>query len=190
MANWWIGRQIDGGDAGTGRPAVPFDYALTDFDAVVFDETGRQTLRVAGPRLEHDPKTRTALLVDPRFVVPGEPADWRGRAERGRLARADEELQLEGAVVLTRPDPRGEIRIETERLDYDRRTGRLTAPETVRFTQAGSELVGGTLVYLLNDDRLELQNDVHATYRDAGTAAAAGARRGDGNDDSPGPGRR
>ena len=190
VANWWLGQRSEGDRAALERPPVPFDYALSDFDAVLYDDAGRVTLRVAGPRLEHDPETRTAVLLEPRFEVPGNAGDWQGRSERGRLARDDDRLELVGDVVLARPDPRGEIRIETARLAYDRTDATLRSPAEVRFTQAGTELVGGTLVYLLNDDRVELQDDVHAIYRDADPAADAGAsRRGDDHAD-PGPGRR
>jgi LPS export ABC transporter protein LptC len=188
--NWWIAQRGDLGDAGPERPPVPFDYALTDFEAVLIDDTGRETLRVRGPRLEHDPDTRTALITDPDFVVAGDEADWQGRAERGRLARDDDRLELEGRVVLNRPHPRGMLRIETERLDYERADGRLTSPGRVRFTQAGTELVGGTLTYLLNDDRVELQDDVHAIYRDASDPADGGADGRDGDRADPGAGNR
>ena len=188
--NWWIAQRGGPGDAGRERPPVPFDYALSDFDAVMIDETGRETLRIRGPRLEHDPVTRTAELTDPTFEVPGNEADWQGRADRGRLVRNDDRLELEGRVELHRPHPRGMLRIETERLDYDRPGGRLTSPGRVRFTQAGTELVGGTLIYLLNDDRVELQDDVHAIYRDAGDPAGGDADGRDGRRADPGAGTR
>ena len=188
--NWWITQRGDRGGDRPVRPPVPFDYALTDFDAVMIDETGRETLRVRGPRLEHDPDTRTARLTDPVFEVPGDQADWQGRAERGRLVRNDDRLELEGSVVLNRPHPRGMLRIETAQLNYDRADGRLTAPGRVRFTQAGTELVGGTLIYLLNDDRVELQDDVHAIYRDASDSAGSSADGRDGDRADPGAGNR
>lgn len=186
--NWWLAQRGDDDGARVERPSVPFDYALTDFDAVLYDKAGRTTLRVSGPRLEHDPATRTALLLEPRFEVPGEDADWQGRASRGRLARTDDRLELEGDVQLSRPHPRGTVRIRSERLDYDRNEGTLRSPERVRVTQAGTELVGGTLVYRLNDDRVELQEHVHAIYRDVEPAVDPGFDRRSDNDTGPGPG--
>lgn len=185
VGNWWLSRSQEATGDEDGRVAAPFDYALTDYEAVLFDADGNESLRVAGPRLEHDPESRTALLQDPRFTLPGERADWQGRADRGRLSRDDETLLLEGRVELVQPQPRGPLRVTTERLAFERPAGVLRSDRPTRITQAGTELVGGTLTYLLNDDRVELQDDVHAIYRDP-----ADARAGRSDAADPGAGRR
>ena len=190
VGNWWLTRtDLAGSDANNRAPAT-FDYALSDFDAVLFDADGRISMRVSGPRLEHDPETRAARLIQPRFVLPGDEADWAGRADNGLIERNDETLTLLGNVEATRPHPRGQVVIEAQRLDHDRRTAQLTSDRPVRVRQAGDELSGGTLVYFMNDDRVELEHDVHAIFRDG--AAGNDSRDPSGTDFDrgmePGPG--
>ena len=187
LGNWWLNQRGDRDTDRTARPDATFDYALSDYRATLFDDEGRVSLRVTGPRLEHDPATREARLEQPRFELPGDDAAWTGRADRGVLARDDDTLALIGNVVVERPHPRGTVTIEAERLDHDRRAGQLVSDRPVRVRQAGDELTGGTLVYFMNDDRVELENDVHAIYRrhDGG---AADADSGGDRDPAPGPG--
>ena len=92
-------------------PDTRFDYTLTDFSARFLDADGRVELLVSGPRLEHDSALRVASLIDPRFHIEPEGADWRGRADRALLLRDADELQLAGKVVLTHQSERGEVRI-------------------------------------------------------------------------------
>ncbi|MBY6205137.1 LPS export ABC transporter periplasmic protein LptC [Halomonas denitrificans] len=183
LGNWWLNQRGDRDADATDRPEATFDYALSDYRATLFDAEGRVSLRVAGPRLEHDPATREARLEQPRFELPTDDAAWTGRADRGVLYRDDETLALIGNVVAERPHPRGTVRIDAERLDHDRRAGELRSDRPVRVRQAGDELTGGTLVYFMNDDRVELENDVHAIYRDASDDESLGDR-----DPAPGAG--
>lgn len=185
LGNWWLNQRGDRNTGRTDRPVATFDYALSDYRATLFDAEGKVSLRVAGPRLEHDPATREARLEQPRFELPGDDAAWTGRADRAVLARDDDTLALIGNVVAERPHPRGTVTIEAERLDHDRRAAQLVSDRQVRVRQAGDELTGGTLVYFMNDDRVELENDVHAIYRrDVGDAADVDSR----GDRDPAPG--
>lgn len=188
IGNWWLTRTDSGEDRGDGRATATFDYALSEFDAVLFDEAGQISMKVSGPRLEHDPETRNARLIQPRFVLPAEEADWNGRADHGLIVRNDQTLTLLGNVEATRPHPRGQLLIEAQRLDHDRIAGQLTSDQPVRVSQAGSELTGGTLVYFLNDDRVELEDDVHAIYRDAVAGRDDDRRAERGLESGPGPG--
>ncbi len=183
LGNWWLNQRGDRDADRSDRPVATFDYALSDYRATLFDAEGRVTLRVAGPRLEHDPTRREAHLDRPRFELPGDDAVWTGRADRAVLARDDDTLALIGDVVAERPHPRGRVIIEAERLDHDRRAAQLVSDRPVRVRQAGDELTGGTLVYFMNDDRVELENDVHAIYRDASDGESLGDR-----DPAPGAG--
>ena len=193
--NWWLNQ------AWQPEPPVPeaveqdIDYALGDFEAQFFDAEGTLTLEVAGPRLEHDAVTRQARIPDPRFVI--DPADqaWAGTADLALVERDSRQLTLQGTVRIEKPHPRGTIRIESDEVQYDRGDSRgdnrgdsrsdnrgdnrgnnrgeatLHSPGPVRMRQDGTELTGGTLTAWIDEERMELEQDVHAIYRPAGAAA-------------------
>lgn len=173
--NWWLNRawQTEPPVPGTVAPEV--DYALGDFEAQFFDAEGTLTLDIAGPRLEHDAVTRQARIPEPRFVI--DPADqaWAGTAELALVQRDSRRLTLQGTVRIEKPHPRGAIRIESDEVQYDRGDNRgaatLHSPGSARMRQDGTELTGGTLTAWIDEERMELEQDVHAIYRPARAAA-------------------
>lgn len=169
--NWWLNR------AWQPEPPVPetvapdIDYALGDFEAQFFDAEGTLTLNVAGPRLEHDAVTRRARIPAPRFVI--DPADqaWAGTADLALVDRDSRRLTLQGTVRIEKPHPRGTIRIESDEIQYDRGDATLYSPGPAHMRQDGTELTGGTLTAWIDEERMELDQDVHAIYRPARAAA-------------------
>lgn len=169
--NWWLNQ------AWQPEPPAPdsvdqrIDYALTGFRAQFFDSEGALSLDVSGPRLEHDALTRQAQITRPRFVI--DPADqaWSGTSEHALVERDSRRLVLWGEVKIDKPHPRGTIRMESDEIHYDRSAGTLHSPGTATMQQAGTELTGGTLTAWIDDERMELDQHVHAIYRAGGTAA-------------------
>ncbi len=149
------------------------NYALDDFEARFFDAKGRQTVRVAGPRLEHVALSREALIARPDFVIDPDGEPWTGSAEQARIERDSQVLRLESRVRVKREHPRGRLHIETERLDYDHPARRLHSPVPALLEQAGNSLSGGTLTIWIDDERMELHENVHAIYRAMEHADAA-----------------
>lgn len=169
--NWWLNQAW--------RPDPPppetveqdIDYALGDFEAQFFDAEGSLTLNIAGPRLEHDAVTRQARIPDPRFVIDPTDQAWSGTADLALVERESRQLTLQGTVRIEKPHPRGTIRIETDEIQYDRGAATLYSPVQAVMRQDGTELTGGTLSAWIDEERMELEQDVHAIYRPAGAAA-------------------
>lgn len=178
IGNWWLNRAFQPEPPAPVAIEQRIDYALTNFQAQFYDTDGKQTLRVAGPRLEHDALTREATIEAPRFAIDPADAAWSGRAETGRVDRDSNRLVLDGSVRIERPHPRGQIRIESDELHYDRPAGTIHSPGPARIEQAGTELTGGTLTVWIDDQTMELERDVHALYRGHGNGAG-GAAAGD-----------
>lgn len=161
------------------RAAVPraeIDYALDQFEASFFNPDGQRTVQVAGPRLEHRAESREARILQPRFILDPDGEPWQGTAEQAFIARDAQRLRLESSVVIERDHPRGRLRIETERLDYDHPARTLHSPGPARLQQGGHSLSGGTLTAWIDDERMELHANVQAIYR-----AEIHARRGAGS---------
>lgn len=153
-------------------PDTRFDYTLSDFSARFRNAQDIVELTVSGPRLEHVSETRIGMLTEPRFNIEPEGADWHGEARRGRILRDDEELVLEDEVILTRPHPNGEIRIQTESLHHHRARRTITSDKPVEIHQAGSWLHAGGMTIRLDDNIIELTNHVQGEIQPA-TASLA-----------------
>lgn len=148
----------------TSVPDTRFDYTLTEFSARFRDADNRVELVLAGPRLEHVWAERVARVEAPEFHIEPEGADWRGSAANARVLRDQEVLILEGDIELIHRASRGELRVRTERLRYDRRTRILSADTPVEITQAGSILQSGGLKIELDNNLLELTDGVQGEF--------------------------
>lgn len=160
---WWPVEIVDG--ERPGPPDPRFDYVLGDFHARFYDERGELDLELRGPRLVHAEATRQAVVTDPEFRIRSDDTVWDGRARSALLHRDNDWLTLREDVVVTRPHPRGEVVIRSDRIEYDRSAGRIHSPVQARVSQAGTELTGGTLTVWTADQRMELDNHVEAIYR-------------------------
>jgi len=169
--NWWLNLAVQPEIGPIARTDQRIDYALENFNAAFFDDSGQLTLRVAGPRLNHDAVTRRATVTEPSFEIGPEVQGWTGRSDRGIIDRNARRLTLEGDVKMQRPDPRGELFIESERLEYDEAHATVHSPGPARVEQAGNLLTGGTLTVWIDQERMELTRDAHAIYRAADPAA-------------------
>lgn len=169
--NWWLDRAVQPQIEPTARSDQRIDYALENFRAAFFDEDGRLTLRVAGPRLEHDAVARVVGVTDPTFEIEPEVQGWKGRSDRGIIDRDARRLTLDGGVEMQRPHPRGELFVESERLVYDEANATVHSPGPAQVAQAGNLLTGGTLTVWIDQERMELTRDAHAIYRAADPAA-------------------
>lgn len=165
-------------------PDTRFDYTLTEFSARFRDAEGRVELLVSGPRLEHDSALRVATVIDPRFHIEPEDADWQGRADRALLLRDADEMQLEGNVVLTQQGERGEVRISSERLHHHGRTRTIEFPGPVLLQHPGSFVQAGRALLRLDDDIVEFSNHVQGEL----LPGRSGSGTVSGHD--PGPGQR
>lgn len=169
--NWWMNRALQP------VPPVPesveqrIDYALRDFRAQFFDAEGTLTLDVSGPRLEHDAVTREAQITSPSFVIDPSDQAWAGTADHALVERESRRLMLQGSVQIEKPHPRGIIHIESDEMHYDRDAATIHSPGPAHMQQAGTELTGGTLTAWIDEERMELEQDVHAIYRPARAAA-------------------
>lgn len=141
-------------------PDTRFDYTLSHYEARFRDAGDQIELLLSGPRLEHVWAERIARLESPEFHIEPDAADWRGRADHGRVLRDDEVLILEGAVELVHRHHQGNITVQTESLRYDRRTRTITSERPVRIAQVETWLEAGGLSIELDNNILELTNGV------------------------------
>jgi len=148
-------------------PDTQFDYTLSDYSARFRNAQDRVELTLSGPRLEHVWAERVARLTAPEFHIEPEAADWQGSADSGRILRDDEMLILEGNVALTHRDERGDIKVRSERLRYDRRARTITSDAPVAITQADSRLNSGGLRIELDNNLLELTDGVYGELEPA-----------------------
>lgn len=160
-------------------PDTRFDYTLTDFSARFRDAENEVDLMLSGPRLEHISAERVAHVEAPEFHIEPTRADWRGSARRARVLRDEEVLILEGQVELAHGTERGELRVQAERLRYDRGARTISSDTEVDIAQGRSWLSAGGLIIRLDDNILDLTHGLQgelaaATARDSRRRADAG----------------
>jgi LPS export ABC transporter protein LptC len=172
--NAWLQRWLAPEEVQAAAGPAEINYALDNFEARFFNADGEQTVRVAGPRLEHGAYSREAVITSPRFTINPDGEPWEGTAERARIERDSQVLRLESTVRIERDHARGVVRIASEQIDYDHPSRRLHAPLPAQLEQAGNSLSGGTLTVWIDDERMELHDDVQAIYRAIERAGAAG----------------
>ena len=143
-------------------PDARFDYILTDFTARFSDSQGHLELLVSGPRLEHDSSTRIVSVEQPHFQIRPESDHWTGRSDSGRFERDEDEMILQGNVVLTQPHEDGDVVIESQALHHHRSAGTISANTPVEIHRPGTWLRAGGLMITLEKDLIELSNHVQA----------------------------
>lgn len=141
------------------------DYVLRDFSGEFYDAEGQLSLRIQGPRMQHDPDTGIATITEPAFLVEPGGGLWEGAAALASIDRAGHSVLLEGDVTLRQPDASGgEITIETEHLVYDQNEQIIRGREPVRLTQPGAELNARGVTVFLETEILRLHNDVEGYW--------------------------
>lgn len=145
------------------------DYVLRDFSGEFYDTNGNLSLRIHGPRLQHDPDTGIATVTAPSFLVEPGGGLWEGGAALAAIDRGTHTVSLEGAVTLRQPEaPGGEILIETERLVYDQKAKTISGEHPVRLTQPGAELNARGVILSLETEILRLQHNVEGYWTPPG----------------------
>jgi len=157
---WWLSPDL-APDLPVSQPDTRFNYTLTDFRYARYDQTGRRELAVSGPRLEHDPAQRKALIEAPRFELTANGSRWRGSAQLGQLLRNSDILVLDGAVRLDQLDDPEPVSVRTESLQHDRLARTIETDQPVEIRRPGITLEAGGLTMVLDNQTMELSNGVY-----------------------------
>ncbi|MBD8527169.1 LPS export ABC transporter periplasmic protein LptC [Pseudomarimonas arenosa] len=143
------------------------DYQIEQFELLVFDEQGKESFSMRGPRLARHPSLGTLDIEDPRMRAPdGEGKVWTGRAERAWVSRDGDRLRLLEKVELRGPTTaeRVPIRLRSEQLDFLPKADQIESDDWVTITAPGSILRGKGLKAELASRRIELLSEVTARY--------------------------
>lgn len=143
------------------------DYQVEQFELLVFDEAGKESFSMRGPRLARHPSLGTLDIEQPRLRAPdSEGKVWTGRAERGWVSREGDRLRLLSKVELRGPTApeRAPIRMRGEQLDFLPRADQVESEDWVTITSPGSILRGKGLKAELASRHVELLSEVTARY--------------------------
>jgi lipopolysaccharide export system protein LptC len=123
------------------------------------------TLRAADIR--EQPASRVALLnqVEMQFRDAAGQA-WQGRADSARVIDQAAQVELSGNVALSGslPGTADPVRISTDRLSVDTRSGIIETVDAVRIESSGGQLTARGLVANLREERIRLESQVHGRY--------------------------
>jgi lipopolysaccharide export system protein LptC len=128
------------------------------------DGLAMYTLHAADIR---EQSARVALLeqVEMQFRDPAGQL-WQARANQARVTDQAAQVDLSGDVAVSGllPGTAGPVRISTDRLSVDTRSGIVETADAVKIESNGGQLTGRGLVANLREQRIRLESQVHGHY--------------------------
>lgn len=143
------------------------DYQVEQFELLAFDELGKESFSMRGPRMARHPTLGTLDIEEPRLRAPDSKNQvWTGRAERAWVSRDGDRLRLLDKVELRGPTTaeRVPMRLRGEQLDFLPKTDQVESDDWVTITATGSILRGKGLKADLASRHVELLSEVTARY--------------------------
>ena len=167
LTGWWAWslRQREQPAPLVGPPRS--DYQVEQFELLAFDEQGKESFSLRGPRLSRHPSLGTLDIEQPRLRAPDADGQvWTGRAARGWVSRGGDRLRLLEQVELRGPTTtqRLPVRLKSEQLDFLPKTDQVESDDWVTVTAPGSILRGKGLRAELASRQVELLSEVTARY--------------------------
>jgi len=165
---WQLGRQPEEAEpAKPSKPDTRLNYALYDFSGRLLDDDGAVLVDLKAPVLRNDADSGIGTVEAPEIHVQAEQDRWYITAETAIVSPDRKNVDLSGAVNMTRHDARSDqvLEIETSnlRLALTPRTARTDAG--VRILERGDWLQAtGMRVDMINET-YELLHDVRARYQ-------------------------
>ena len=141
-------------------PDTQFDYTLSDFRSEFFNTQGTLEWVIEAPELVHDSKTKIATIESPRIIIEPDQGAWEAKANQGMIYRNEDEIVLQGDVVIRQPFGAGERVLKTQRLHHDRRQRTIGTNERVEVTEPGASLKAGGVVIDLDTNTMEFFDHV------------------------------
>jgi len=74
------------------------DYILRDFEIVMLDKVGIESLRLKAPEMQRNRDDESLSIVQPVFLAPGQDGGWRMTADKGWVAADGSLARLQGNV--------------------------------------------------------------------------------------------
>ncbi|KAF1711427.1 LPS export ABC transporter periplasmic protein LptC [Pseudoxanthomonas kalamensis DSM 18571] len=146
----------------TGRP----DYVMRDFEMIVLDDAGSESLSLRAPLMERDPNDHTYTIATPLFLIPDdEGRNWELRADSGWASAKGDEVKLKDDVIGTSP-PGSSLTgtFETAYLDVLPRENLARTDAAVTLTQPGSILKGVGFEIHTKTKRYAFKSKVRSRY--------------------------
>lgn len=130
-------------------------YSLDQYELVVLDREGRESVSLIGPLLVRDAETGMTDLLQPRFTLPSESGEWTARSGLGRLNASGDELRLTRDVRIDGPPdgPNANLRFRSEELTVLPEAQWVTSQAAVSIEQGPSIILGQGLEVELDTRR-------------------------------------
>ncbi|KAF1690344.1 LPS export ABC transporter periplasmic protein LptC [Pseudoxanthomonas taiwanensis] len=164
VSGWSAWRMRDRA-APTAAAAERSDYVLRDFELVVLDREGSESVRLRAPVLQRSRQDESLDIGQPLFLVPGEPGPWRLRADRAWVSPDGELARLEGNVEGdSDPAAPAPTAFRTTRLELVPGQNLARTDQPVRLTQPGIIQTATGLQADLRTGRYRLLSQVKTRY--------------------------
>lgn len=166
LVRWWIAPEPKVNEF-VGPPRS--GYTLIHFQGFVYDQEGKPSFRVTGPRLDRREGDESLYIDQPRFELPAKKPnvpDWHGESLYGWVDKSGTLLKLQGPVYMYRPayedTPRAEL--HTSEVTAWPKENRMETAEAATLTQGDTTMRGIGMRANLTDNHLELLNDSHGSF--------------------------
>jgi LPS export ABC transporter protein LptC len=163
---YWLTREDEAGESRIEGLDTGLSYALEEFEMQAYDELGAPAIRLWAPRLVNEADTNIGRVDNPRLEVRHEGFLWRLTADTATIGADQEEVYLNGEVLIERtgatPADRVEIDTRNVTLEVDPRVAR--SGEAIEIRDAAGVLTAiGFRVDMIKDE-FQLHNNVQGVY--------------------------
>ncbi len=143
------------------------DYIVDDLRSIEFNEQGQVNSRVSAKHMEHYELKNQTLFTEPVYLVYPDQgkAQWRIRADQGRLSKNSGKVELENNVIIDAINPEEPIQtLSTSFLELDLNTMIMTSDRIIYVTGKDFTIQGQGLYADLNAQEVQLTSQVIGTY--------------------------
>ena len=168
IATSWLSRRSSQPAPSAGEDAAQAaDYFIRGFEGTVTGENGRPSHHLKADSLVHYGHSNITELEQPDLTVYQKPGEqWRIQSRHGRIEgeSVNDEVLLEGKVVLTLRSQQQPFKLRTELLRFypDRRYAETESK--VDISSPGGRITGVGMKVFGDDGRLQLLSDIRGTY--------------------------
>ena len=143
LSGWSLLRNRDKGPQVTVDDGT-VDYVLHDFQIVVLDDEGKESITLRAPEMQRSPKDQTFTIATPLFLLPDDKGQhWEMRSKTAWVSAKGDEMRLSGDVKGTSPKGTAlPTTFDTQRLNVFPRKDLASTDAPVTITRPGSILSG------------------------------------------------
>lgn len=165
LVSGWSAWRMRDRTAPAGEAQQRSDYVLRDFEMVMLDRAGAESVRLQAPELQRNREDESLAIDRPVFLVPARQGGWKLRADHGWVSPDGALLKLRGNVAGDSDgDNPSQATLRTGRLELLPDASLARTDDRVTLTQPGIMQTGVGFEANLQTRQYKLLSQVKTRY--------------------------